>query len=56
MARPGRFPADVDDGGALHRQGEAMRDRLLRIGEQAAIGEGIGRDVDDAHDERPRID
>ena len=47
-----RFPADVEDGGALRAPASALRDRRLGIEKEPAVGEGIRRDVDDAHHDR----
>ena len=52
----GGFAADVEDVGALvehlERLGEgALRGMLGRV-EVAAVGEAVGGDVEDAHDER----
>ena len=45
--------ADVDDIGAacFHLQGEL--DRGLGVGSRRCLGKRVGRDVQDAHDERP---
>src|SRR5437016_516040 len=50
-ARARRFAADVDDVGALLGDPARMRNGRFRIEEAAAVGEGVGRDVDHAHDE-----
>jgi hypothetical protein len=47
----GGFAADVEDGGALPGKQTAVRHRGPHIGKQAAVGEGIRRDVDDPHDD-----
>ena len=52
-ARPGRFPADVEDIGTFGLQLQAMGDGGLRIEPAPAVGEAVGRDVDDAHEARP---
>ena len=52
-AGPRRFPADVEDVGALGLEPQGMRDRGVGGGVAAAVGETVGRDVDDAHDARP---
>ncbi len=52
-ARPGRLAADIDDVGAGGGKLGGMRDRLLLGVEEAAVGERIRRDVDDAHQHRP---
>ena len=49
---PRQFAADIDDVRAFLRKAQAMGDRFLGIGQHTAIGEGIGGDVDDAHQER----
>ncbi len=43
------FAADVQDVGALRHQQVAVRARLVRVRELAAIEERVGGDVDDAH-------
>ncbi len=53
--RTGGFAAEIEDVGALIEHHEGLRDGtfggvLGRIVE-AAVGEGVGRDVEDAHDE-----
>ena len=48
----GRFRADVDDVGAFRDHAPRLGDGALRIDEAAAVGEGVRRDVEDAHDER----
>ncbi len=52
-ARAGRLGAEVEQVGALVEQLEAVLDGALGIEKQAAVAERIGRDVDDAHDQRP---
>ena len=47
---PGRLAADVEDRGALLLQRKAVLDRRARVEEEAAVGERVGRDVDDAHE------
>ena len=49
---PRALAADVEDVGALVRQPQRVRDGGLRHPEAAAVGEAVGRDVDDAHDAR----
>ena len=44
--------ADIEDGGAFACQPLALRDRSIGREEQAAVGEGIRRDVDDPHHQR----
>ena len=51
--RARRFAAHVHDGGALAVHRERPFDRARRVEVHAAVGEGVGRDVEDAHDERP---
>ena len=52
--RPGArgFAAEVENFRALRDQFQRVRDGLGRIKKFSAVGKGIGRDVDDAHDER----
>ena len=50
---PGRFRADVEDVGAFAGHAARMRDRNRRIEELSAVGEGIRRDIEDAHHQRP---
>ena len=47
----GGLATDVDDVGTVVHQRHAVGDRGLRVEELAAVGEGVGRDVDDAHDQ-----
>ena len=54
-ARAGRLAADVDDRGALGRQPAALRERGLGVEVAAAVGERVGRDVEDADERAPRI-
>ena len=49
----GRLSADVDQVGAVGEQLLAMLDGGDRGGVQAAVGEGVGGDVDDAHHQAP---
>jgi hypothetical protein len=51
-AGAGRFAADIEDVGALLEQLLAVLQRSPGGRMRAAIGEGIGRDVDDAHHAR----
>ena len=44
------FAADVDDRGALLDHAPRVRERRGGREEPAAVGEGIGRDVEHAHD------
>lgn len=53
-ARPRGLAAEIDDVGALGLEPQRARRRLGRIGNPA--GERVGRDVEDAHDERPRAE
>ena len=48
----GRLAADVEQVGALLEQLEAVGDRVGGGGVPAAVGEGVGGDVDDAHHAR----
>ncbi len=48
-AGPRAFAADVQDVRSLFDQPQSMVDRGLRVEESAAVGETVGRDVDDAH-------
>lgn len=52
-AGTGGLPADVDDVGALGDELTGMVHGCLGIGPAAAVGEGVGGDVEDAHEERP---
>ncbi len=53
-ARPRGFAADVEDVRAFRRRvAVACSTAALVIEEPAAVGEAVGRDVDDPHDERP---
>ena len=49
--RAGAFAADVQDVRAGLGQRVGVADRRVRAGVQAAVGEGVGRDVEDAHDQ-----
>jgi len=51
-AGSGRFAADIDDVDAVGDHLLRMRQRQLERIEAATIGEGIGRDVQDAHHQR----
>jgi hypothetical protein len=51
-AGAGGLAADVENVGSLGRQPPAVGDGGLRIRPRAAIGERVGRDVHDAHDDR----
>ena len=50
MARPRRFRADVDDVGAVDHKLFRLGDGRVAAGELAAVGKGIGRDVENAHE------
>ena len=52
-AGTGGLPADVDDVGALGDELTGVGHSGLGIGPTAAVGEGVGGDVEDAHEERP---
>ena len=54
--RPGarRLAAHVDDGGALVPKASGVRDRLVGRRVAPAVGERVGRDVDDAQHAGPR--
>ncbi|TML66037.1 MAG: hypothetical protein E6G22_00910 [Actinobacteria bacterium] len=52
--RPRRLAADVDDRRALRVEPPRRRGRLVRVEVDAAVEEGVWRDVDDAHDGRAR--
>jgi hypothetical protein len=51
-ARTGRLAAHVEDRRALGRQPPPVLDGRVRVEEQAAVRERVGRHVDDAHDHR----
>ena len=53
-AGPRRLAADVEDVGALRLETQPLRDRRLDVRAQAVAREGVGRHVDDAHDEGAR--
>ena len=44
------FASDVDDVGALVEQMQGLCERLLGVEELTSVGEGVWRDVHDAHD------
>ncbi len=48
---PGGFGADIKDAGAAVENSEAVLDGGVEVEELAAIGEAVGGDVEDAHDE-----
>ena len=47
---PGRLPADIDKVRSLVTQSTTALDSARGIGPAATVGEGIGSDVEDAHD------
>ena len=49
---PGAFAADVEDVGALGGQPQAVLHGRVGVEAVAAVGEAVGRDVDDAHQQR----
>src|SRR5207302_1255315 len=51
-ARTGGLPAHVDERGAFGGHAHALLHRRLHRDEAAAVGEGVGRDVQHAHDHR----
>ena len=53
---PRRFPAHIDDGGALRHHLRRALERRLDAGIAAAVGERIRRHVENAHDDRARRD
>ena len=52
---PRRFRADIENIGAFGGEAAGMGDRRLRIEKAAAVGKRIRRDVEHAHDQRPRL-
>lgn len=52
-AGAGGLAADVDQVGSGGHQVEAVLDGGLRVEPLPAVGEGVGRDIDDAHDRTP---
>ena len=50
-AGAGGFPADVKDGGALLGHAFGMRQGRRRIQVKAAVREGVGGDIEHAHDD-----
>jgi hypothetical protein len=54
MPRPGRFGSYIDNVGTLTREFLRLLHGGLQAKEFTAIGEGIGRDIQYAHEERPR--
>ncbi len=53
-ARARGFAADVEDVGAIVDHLQPVGDGARRVEPPPAIGERVGRDVDDPHDERVR--
>ena len=49
---PRAFAADVEDVGAVGDQPQGVVDGRLRVEKLAAVGKAVGRDVDDAHQQR----
>ena len=49
---PGAFAADVEDVGALGGQPQAVLHGRVGVETVAAVGKTVGRDVDDAHQQR----
>jgi hypothetical protein len=54
-ARSGGLTADVHQVGALRHQGDARRDRQLRLDESATVAERIGGDVEHPHHQRAAL-
>lgn len=54
MPRPGQFGSHIDNVGTLGREFLCLMHGGLQAKEFAAVGEGIGRDIQYAHEERPR--
>src|SRR5699024_1637956 len=50
--RPRRLASDIDDVGAGVDEFEAVGDGPVMVEIASAVGEGVGRDVEDAHDLR----
>ena len=55
-ARPRRFAPDVDEVGALGFHPHGVLDRGERVDAGRRLREGVGRDVEDAHDQRARTE
>ena len=55
-AGAGALPADVEDVRALGGEREAAVDRLSGVEVAPAVGEGVGRDVEDAHEPGARTE
>ena len=53
---PRRFAADVDEVGALFFHPQRQLDRGERVGAGRRLRERVGRDVEDAHDQRARTE
>src|ERR1700734_2266505 len=47
-----RFATDVENVGAFFLQALSMCDGLVAVEVRPAVGKGIGRDIDDPHDQR----
>ncbi len=52
--RPGGFTADVQDVGAGRHQGPGLGQGRGMVEEAAAVGKGVGGDVEHPHDQRAR--
>jgi hypothetical protein len=52
-ARPRRFSTDVEDVRAVFHHAQPCVDCVLDMKMHPPVGERVGRDVEDAHDERP---
>ena len=50
MSGAGRFPADINNGGSLRDHLSGMLFGCLQIIPLSAIGKGVGRHIEDAHD------
>lgn len=53
-ARPGGLASHVDELRAVVAQTDAVSDGGVEVGVPSAVGEGVGRDVEDAHHHRGR--
>jgi hypothetical protein len=53
VSRSGRLAADIDDVGSLSCHRVRMSHSRLAQVEETAIGEAVGRDIEDAHNQRP---
>ncbi len=56
FAGTGGLASDVDDVGSLLEHSERVGCCCCGIEEASAVGEGVGRDVEDSHDERARAE